>query len=147
MASTLMTVWLSAPTSLTAIGGWFGAGDTVTVTKADAVPPRPSLIVYAKRSMPLKPVAGVYSTALPEITVLPLIGGVTLCTTSVSPSGSVSLPRTAKVTGVSSLVLAVSGLATGPSLVPTTVMVTVVGVPSMLWTVKVSVWVSPSFRA
>ena len=50
----------------------------------------------------------------------------TWVTVSGSPSGSLSLRSTGMVTGVSSGVMALSSRATGPSLTPVTVMVSVV---------------------
>jgi hypothetical protein len=80
---------------------------------------------------PLTLAAGVKLRVPSGLTVTVPLAGSTVAPVTVRVAvGSVSLPRTAKVTGLSSLVVAVSGWATGPSLVPTTVMVTVVGVPS-----------------
>jgi hypothetical protein len=45
-----------------------GSDVTVTVTVALSVPPCPSLIVYEKISVPLKPAAGVYVIVLSELT-------------------------------------------------------------------------------
>jgi hypothetical protein len=69
---------------------------------------------------PLTLAAGVKLRVPSGLTVtVPLVGStVAPVTVRVSPSGSVSLPSTAKVTGVSSSVLAVSGLATGGVLAP-----------------------------
>ena len=61
-ASTLIATGVAnavVAASSTATGGRFGCGSTVTLTAALAVPPRPSLIVYVKRSVPEKPAAGV----------------------------------------------------------------------------------------
>ena len=58
------------------------------------------------------------------ITTEPLAGAVVALTLSVSPSRSLSLPKTSMVTGVSSLVVAVSSRAVGSSLAAETVTVT-----------------------
>ena len=59
------------------------------------------------------------------ITTEPLAGAVVALTLKVSPSRSLSLPKTAMVTGVSSLVVTLSSTAVGSSLTGVTVTVTV----------------------
>src|SRR5882672_11213061 len=85
-----------------------------TVTVAVAVPPRPSLMVYVKVSRPRRPGPGVYVSVPSGLrtTVLPT-GWVISTTVSGSPSGSLSLPSTAIVTGVRAAVVTTSSRATG----------------------------------
>src|SRR2546425_333977 len=82
-----------------AMGGWFGTGLTVTV--ADAVPPRPSGMVYGRVVLLLNLPGAVYVTWLPPppIGPVPLEGVVTLVTVSGSLWGSVSLDSTKIVPG------------------------------------------------
>ena len=69
-----------------------------------------------KRSVPLKFGSGVYRTAPVSVsTAVPCTGSDTPATVRVSPSGSLSLVRTAMVTGVSSAVCAASSTASGGS--------------------------------
>ena len=97
----------------------------------------PSVMLYVKLSVPLKLGAGVTVTVLSALKVtLPLVmetvsPGLTelpamVTTLKGSPSGSESLPRMAKVMGVSSGVLPRSSLAMGPSLLPATLKLSVV---------------------
>src|ERR1044071_10402221 len=80
--------------SFAATGAWL-IGPTVTVTAAVAVPPLPSLIVYVKLVVPVKPAVGwnVRPVPPPVITTLPFAGGVTHVHLSVSPSISRAVPH------------------------------------------------------
>src|SRR6478752_6128990 len=91
----IVTGWPDAvvAASFTATGGWFGCAATVITTFAVALPPRPSSIVYVKRS------AGVYVIVAPFATTLPFVGVVTPVIVSGSLSGSESLASTLTVTG------------------------------------------------
>src|SRR4030095_811492 len=90
---------------------------TVTVIRAEAVPPLPSLMLSPMVAGPKKSAVGVNTTLVPEMTAVPLVG-LTLVIVSVSPSGSLSLARAAMLTGTSSTVVAKSFTATGASLLP-----------------------------
>ena len=112
---------------------------TVTSTSPVANPPLLSVIVYSITATPLKFGFGV-KVMLPSalITTVPS-GELADTTSSGSKSGSVSLPSTGMVTGVSSGVIAVSSFATGPMLatVQVKVVVTVPPLPSSAVTVTV----------
>ena len=117
LPSTLIVTDMSSSVvalSFTATGASFTAV-TVTVTVAVSVS-IPSLSVYLKLSVPLKFAAGVYcSWPDGKVVTVPFAGCVTLATLWLGPSTSVSLLRTEIVTGVSSVVDAVSSPATGAS--------------------------------
>jgi hypothetical protein len=82
-----------------------------------------------KLSVPLNPASGVYvSVPSPLSTTAPLAGCANDATMSATPSTSVSLASKlafVKVSGVSCEAESTSALATGPSFVPVTVIVTV----------------------
>src|SRR6266699_3435868 len=107
--------------SFTATGGSF-TGVTVTVIKALAVPPLPSLMVSPIVAVPLKLVAGVNTTFVPAMLAVPLVG-LTDIMINGSPSTSLSLTSAWMVTLTSSSVLVKSFIATGGSFSALTVTV------------------------
>src|SRR5574343_897624 len=117
--------------SFTGSGLSFVAG-MFTVTVAVELPPWPSLMVYWKLAAPLKLAAGVKVTLPSGLrTAVPLVEGPMLAMLRASASTSVSLPKRVAaviVTGVSSVVLWLSLVATGASLTALTVKLMVLGV-------------------
>jgi hypothetical protein len=131
----------------------------VTVTVAVSVPPWPSEIVYVNESVSVWPVVrdsnwpfGSYVTSVPLLVTVPVVPVVsTPVTVRVWFSASVSFASTSTVSPVeSSETLGVSSTASGASLMPLTVMVTVAEsvapLASVIVYVNVSVSVSPAAR-
>ena len=99
---------------------------TVTVAVSHIVGVPLSHTVYVYESVPLNPVFGVY-VIVPSAftTTTPLLAMVAILAVRASPSKSESFAITEVVTGVSSLVVAASSVATGASFTGLTVTTTI----------------------